>query len=66
MALAEHQERVLNEKAELDARLEKLNTFMALNATYAGLPPEEQLRLVRQQAAMTVYSAILGERIAAW
>lgn len=60
-----HQQRVVDEKFELDGRLEKLTIFMD-GDIFDGLPEEEQDRLERQFAAMTDYSAVLGERIAAF
>lgn len=60
-----HQQRVVMEKDELDAKLAKLNAFFA-TGTYNALPVEEQDRLARQSVAMTDYSVILGERIAAF
>lgn len=65
--MAPHQERVVTEKAELDEKLAKLNAFTTtLNATFAGLQPAEQERLIRQRGIMAQYSAVLGERIAAF
>lgn len=60
-----HQQRVIDEKTELDAKLEKLRPFFS-NPVFAGLPQEEQDRLSQQETVMTKYSAILGERIAAF
>ena len=64
-ALPPHQQRVLQEKAELDERADKLSAFYS-TAIFAGLPEPEQSRLVRQGAAMRAYSSILGERIVAF
>lgn len=60
-----HQERVIAEKAELDARLKKLRAFIASDA-FESLPIEEAQRLARQASIMLNYSAVLGERIAAF
>jgi hypothetical protein len=60
-----NQQRVVDEKAELDSRLEKFNLFFG-TATFAFLPDEEKERLFQQQAHMSAYSRILGERIAAF
>jgi hypothetical protein len=60
-----HQHRVIDEKAELDARLEKLHTFLH-GDLYHTLEHAEQLRLCRQAIAMREYANILGERIAAF
>ena len=62
---APHEQRVVDEKAELDEKLQKLLTFHG-SATFAGLPDAEQDRLIRQSVVMGEYSAILGERIAAF
>jgi hypothetical protein len=60
-----HQQRVVDEKCELDARLAKLRPFFD-TPTFAGLDEEEKQRLVHQEAAMQEYSTILGERIVAF
>lgn len=59
------QQRVVDEKTELDGKCGKLDAFFT-NAIYLALPKDEQERLVRQRAAMWDYSAVLGERIAAF
>ena len=61
-----HQQRVINEKTELDEKRTKLKAFIDGNAIFAGLPNDEKERLVRQHSCMTEYSQILGERIAAF
>ena len=58
-----HQQRVLDEKRELDDRLQKLVAFFS-TPIFHGLPESEQIRLERQAVAMRTYSEILGERIA--
>ena len=60
-----HQQRVVDEKAELDSKLEKLNTFIG-GTFYEGLPEAERIRLAKQAGAMKDYSDILSERIAAF
>lgn len=60
-----HQQRVIDEKTELDAKLTKLREFFNTDL-YAGLSPEEQSRLHRQASAMNDYSEVLGERIGAF
>jgi hypothetical protein len=57
-----YQERVVEEKKELDARIEKLRYFIHANDDYAGLPKEEKARLNEQLDLMARYSEILGER----
>lgn len=65
--MAPHQERVVNEKTELDEKLTKLTAFTTMqNAIYAALPREEQARLIQQREVMREYSEILGQRIAAF
>ena len=63
--LAPHQQRVVDEKYELDEKREKLGTFKG-TALFASLPWQEQERLNTQAHIMTMYSAVLGERIAAF
>ena len=63
--LQPHQQRVVDEKAELDQRREKLESFYS-TSIFQGLPASEQSRLLRQGVAMRTYSEILGERIAAF
>lgn len=58
-----HQQRVLDEKAELDDRSTKLQAFFS-NPIFSGLPADEQDRLQKQAIAMQAYSEVLGERIA--
>lgn len=66
MALLQpHQQRVVIEKAELDEKLAKLLVFHG-TATFSALHPDEQDRLIRQSVWMGEYSAVLGERIAAF
>lgn len=64
--LAQHQQRVVDEKAELDDNLAKLDAFIATSPVFRGLDAAEQHRLRQQSMAMTGYSHILGERIAAF
>ena len=63
--LAHHQQRVVDEKRELDNRREKLMAFFS-TPIFHGLAESEQIRLERQAVAMRSYSEILGERIAAF
>jgi len=66
MELQPHQQRVVDEKTELDTKLQALGKFIADNPIYAGLSVDERQRLRRQYDAMTQYSGILGERIRAF
>lgn len=65
MELKPHQQRLVEEKAELDAKLENLNAF-GRGELFASLPSAEQERLNRQSEIMDQYSVVLGERIAAF
>jgi len=62
-AMPAHEQRVVAEKAELDAKRKKLDAFYS-TPLFHGLPESEQTRLLRQGVAMGTYSNILGERIA--
>lgn len=62
MSLLPHQERVVDEKTELDIRREKLRAFME-GDIYRGLDDSERMLLVRQLFIMGRYSEILGQRI---
>ncbi|WKL15109.1 hypothetical protein QYQ99_22530 [Comamonas testosteroni] len=65
-ALPPHQQRVLNEKQELDIRITRLDEFILRNALFRQLDPEEQARMRRQLDVMRELSVILGERISAF
>jgi hypothetical protein len=65
MELQPHQQRVVTEKAELDEKLAKLLAFFQ-TPIFAGLSEAEQTRLRNQARFMDGYSAVLGERIAAF
>ena len=60
-----HQQRVVDEKNELDERLAKLSEF-GKGELFESLPPSEQGRLNRQHSIMEDLSTVLGERIAAF
>lgn len=61
-----HQQRVLDEKQELDIRITRLDEFILRNALFRELDPEEQSRMRRQLDVMRELSVILGERISAF
>lgn len=63
--LPAHQQRVIAEKAELDAKRTKLNGFYS-TTLFHELPESEQSRLLSQGVAMRTYSEILGARIEAF
>lgn len=60
-----HQQRVVDEKSELDDRHAKLLAFFG-SPIYASLSADEQARLSQQAYFMSAYSGVLGERIAAF
>jgi len=65
ITLQPHQERVVAEKSELDAKIEKLDAFRH-GDIYHTLSVAERDRLTRQYAHMKDYSNVLGERIGAF
>ena len=65
MALQPYQQRVVDEKADHDARLSRLTAFIGSDA-FASVAPDEQARLERQRVIMLELSTVLGERIAAF
>jgi septum formation inhibitor MinC len=66
MTLEPHQQRVVDEKKELDEKATKLSNFIGTNPIFAGIHPDEQERLKEQCEIMWQYSEILGKRIAAF
>ena len=62
-ALAEHEKRVVEEKAELSQKLNKLSEFIDENPLFKSLSNAEQLLLRKQMLWMTNYYDILEERI---
>lgn len=65
MTYADWQQRVVDEKAALDQKLEALCLF-SYGRTFETLPLMERERLNMQRHLMTCYSAVLGARIAAF
>ena len=62
-----HQQRVVQEKIELDEKLTKLSDFISSpNFTEIVGDTEEIARLVCQEEIMKDYSEILAERIASF
>ena len=61
-----HQQRVLDERADLKDKHSKLSVFILDNPVFLALPEAEQQRLQRQEIAMGQYLEILDERIAAF
>lgn len=62
--LEPHQYRLLNERAELRDRLEKLDLFIR-SESFLMVPPPERDRLKRQANHMGEYLNVLNERVAA-
>ncbi len=60
-----HQQRVVDEKEELDLKLVKLSVFLGTKM-FSELPIEEKRRLRHQEEVMQEYSKILSEHIAAF
>lgn len=57
-----HQQRVVDEKAELDDKLSKLNAFKESDL-FKSLDVEDRALLVVQATYMEAYSKTLGKRI---
>ena len=62
--MGDYLKRVIEEKAELDAKRERLTRFIS-SPMFTKLPTEECNRLRLQQITMDNYSIILGDRIKA-
>ena len=58
-----YQQRVIDEKIELDDKRAKLQAFLGSDKL-AALPEAEQFRLRTQYSVMSLYSDILAARIA--
>lgn len=65
MDLQPHQQRVVEERAELEDKLGKLQAFIT-GERFAAVPDAEQGRLVLQHNIMNAYSLVLEMRIAAF
>jgi hypothetical protein len=61
--LQPHQQRVVDEKVELDDKRVKLTAFFS-TPTFAALPADEKERLEAQEHFMAGYSNVLAHRIA--
>lgn len=60
--MEKHQQRVVEEKAELDQKIEKLSDFID-GAVFAAIDTEGQKLLRAQHILMQGYSSILRKRI---
>ena len=61
-----HQQRVVDEKTELDTKATALSKFIGESPIFETIDPAEQERLKEQNDVMWQYSEILGARIAAF
>lgn len=61
-----YQQRVVDEKTELDKKATALSGFIGNSPIFTTLDPAEQERLREQNEVMWQYSEILGARIAAF
>jgi hypothetical protein len=61
-----YQQRVIDEKRELDEKLTKLKAFITDGDRFFQVPELERERLVRQLQHMADYSSVLRERIVAF
>jgi hypothetical protein len=66
MELQPHQQRVIDEKTELDKKATALSQFIGNSDIFPTLDEAEQERLREQNDVMWQYSEILGARIAAF
>lgn len=60
--MKDFQQRVVEEKKELDSKLSNLKTFMS-SKDYESLPLKHKQLLIRQRVLMDEYSDILKNRI---
>lgn len=58
-----HEERVVQEKKDLDEKLTKLQTFVD-GPVFSQIAPQDRDLLLRQRSHMRKYSEVLGLRIA--
>lgn len=61
-----HQQRVIDEKKELDDKATKLSQFIGTNPVFETIGVDERERMKEQCEIMWQYSEILGKRIAAF
>lgn len=65
MILQPHQQRVVDEKRDLDVKRTALGAFFNTQI-FSSLPEDERERMHRQADAMDAYSIALGDRINAF
>jgi len=63
--LMPHQQRMVDEKAYEQEKLDKLEAFLA-TSIYSSFAPAEQSRLSRQYLVMQLFVQVLEERISAF
>lgn len=64
--IPEYQQRVIDEKNELDDKATKLSAFIGKSPLFEKLDAGEQERMKVQNDLMWQYSEVLGQRIAAF
>ena len=62
--MEDYQQRVVDEKNELDTKAKALSEFIGNGVTFEAIDPEEQERMKLQNDIMWQYSEVLGARIA--
>jgi len=62
--MKDYQNRIIEEKSELDEKAKKLSDFIGNNPLFDNIAPEEQELMKEQCETMWEYSEILGKRIA--
>ena len=65
-AIQPHQQRVIDEKTELDQKATALSQFIGSSSVFLTLDSDEQSRLREQCELMWSYSEVLGARISAF
>mgnify|MGYP000315460221 CR=1 FL=1 len=60
--MKDHELRVVNEKSQLDDKINKLSNFM-MTETYSSLPSVDRGLLMVQVRSMKMYSECLEDRI---
>jgi hypothetical protein len=63
MSHTPHQQRVVAEKVELDAKIKALETFIDTNAVFLTLNREDKMDMIEQRRHMRDYSNVLNRRI---
>jgi len=66
MIMLPHQQRVVDEKNELDVKVNALSKFISENPLFKTLDDAERTRLRKQLGFMQGYSTMLDERITAF